>query len=145
MKRSILIMVFLFSIIFNFVFVYHLVTVHRSNSRVLDDISLSAEQQQVIKKKAGAILENNTKLNLELKKCRKDLYKYLDDDKPDRIMIKKCIDMINDIQKKMQFNTVEHLLVYKNHLSKPQRDCLMRNVGNKMGIQHKCKVDCKCR
>lgn len=145
MKKLVIISIFLFSIIFNIVFVYHLVTVHKDNkNNVLDDVILSTEQQNLINKKTEFIIKKNKELNLELKKCRKDLYSILDNDNPDREKIKICIDAINNIQKEMQINTIEQLLIYKKNLSKSQCDCFMKNVGNEMGIPHKCDENCKC-
>ena len=109
----------MFSIIFNIVFIYHLLTVHQIEIKknVLEDVQLSSEQKELIKEKTRAIINKNTELNQELKNCRKDLYVILEQENPDRAKIKSCISKINAIQKEMQINTVEQLLIYKKHLS----------------------------
>ena len=146
MKKFILISFFLFSFIFNIVFIYHLVTVHGSSTEkgVLDDVILTEKQRKIISEKSRSILKNNNELNYKLERCRKDLYNILEKKDPDKVEINNCIDAINRIQKEIQINTVEQVLIYKKHLTESQCDCFMKNVGDNMGIPHKCDADCKC-
>ncbi len=145
MKLKIFFAVFLFSLIFNVVFIVHMFSDRHSGSEgtspgfVLDD-----SQKKKITEESAGILDENVKLEGELEKCRQDLYNLLDSKVTDRTEIDKCITAINDIQKKIQLNTVDQLLIYKKNMTKEQCKCLLKEFGDKMNVHHQCSENCSC-
>ena len=147
MKKRILFFIFLFSVILNIVLVINILSSEpgKTPDRSLfsEKINLSADQRKMIEKESSFLKGENKKLEFKLSECRSDLYAVLDSDVVDKSKVEKCIDDINKIQKKIQMNTIEHLLIYKKHLSKEQCDCFLADFGKKMHINHKCDENCK--
>ncbi len=148
MKKRILFFIFLFSFILNIVLVVNILSSgpesFTEKSLFSKKISLSSEQKKKIEEESSLIKEENEKLEIKLSECRKDLYEVLDSDTVDKSKVAKCIDDINKIQKKIQMNTIDHLLIYKKHLSKEQCDCFLSDFGDKMNLEHNCDENCKC-
>ncbi len=144
MKRSVFKLIFLFSLVFNVVCMVYLLTPATEKDPVLKDVRLSNDQKETIERKTHDIIESNCELTKKLTIHRQELYNLLIQDNPDREKIAKWIKQINRLQHKIQQNTIDHLLLYKKHLSKTQCDCLMRNVAVKMGVEQKCGTDCEC-
>lgn len=145
MKRKLFIALFLFSFIFNVIFILHLIS-DRHSEKVNDAPAflLNDSQKKKIAEDASGILSENVKLENGLERCRKDLYILLNSEETDRKEIEKCITTINDIQKKIQMNTVEHLLIYKKHMTKEQCKCFLKEFGENMNVHHKCDENCSC-
>jgi len=144
-KQRILFAVFLFSFIFNVVFIFHLLSVRHSEEGSLGKkFTLNDLQKEKITEESGVILSENLKFEIELKKCRQDLYNLLNSKVPDKKEIEKCITTINDIQKNIQMNTVEQLLIYKKHMTEDQCKCFLKEFGQKMNVHHVCDENCNC-
>ncbi len=145
MRRKILFAVFLFSLIFNIVFVIDLMSDrHLGKAKDGNKIVLTDQQKKKISEESEVILNDNIKLEAELKKCRLDLYNLLNSEQPDKSKIENCINTISEIQKKIQMNTVEQLLIYKKHMNKEQCKCFLKEFGEKMDVHHKCDENCNC-
>ena len=143
MKQKILFFIFLFSFILNIVFFVRFFFSRNGSiperSLFNEKINLSEDQKKKIEEESYILKEENEKLELKLSECRSDLYDVLESDTVDKTKVEKCIDDINKIQKKIQMNTIEHLLIYKKHLSKKQCDCFLADFGDKMNVEHKCE------
>jgi len=146
MKKKILFFIFLFSLILNLVFFVQILSSgpgsFTEKSLFSKKINLSDDQKKKIEEESSIIKEENEKLELKLSECRKDLYEVLDSETVDKSKVAKCIDDINTIQKKTQMNTIDHLLIYKKHLSKEQCDCFLSDFRDKMNIGYKCEKNC---
>ncbi|MEN8153384.1 MAG: hypothetical protein ABFR75_05125 [Acidobacteriota bacterium] len=147
MKKRIIFFIFLFSLILNIALVVNIISSEKGKSpeRSLfsEKINLSDDQKKKIDDESFFLKEENKKLELKLSECRKELYTVLDSDIVDKTRVEKCIDDINRIQKKIQMNTIDHLLIYKKHLSKKQCDCFLADFGEQMDVEHKCEKNCK--
>jgi len=145
MRRKLLIVVFLFSLVFNTVFVIDLLSGRHFGKPDTDTaIVLNDQQKKLIRHESEWILSDNIKLEDELKRCRQDLYNLLNSESTDRAGIEKCISTISEIQKKIQMNTVEQLLIYKKHMDREQCKCLLKEFGRKMDVHHRCGENCGC-
>ena len=145
MRIKILFSVFLFSLIFNVVFIVHTLSDRHSGvENTSPGFVLDESQKEKITEESAGILEENVKFEGELKKCRQDLYNLLNSEVPDKKEIEKCITTINEIQKKIQMNTVEQLLIYKKHMTEDQCKCFLKEFGDKMNVHHQCDENCSC-
>jgi len=143
MKKRIFVILFLFSFIFNVIAVVYLLST-RTDSDPAHSFFLNESQKQKINKESGDILQENVKLEGELEKCRQDLYNLLNSEDNDRTKIEGCISTISDIQKKIQMNTVEQLLIYKKHMDEEQCRCFLKEFGENMNVHHECDENCSC-
>ncbi|MEN8221805.1 MAG: hypothetical protein ABFR36_00990 [Acidobacteriota bacterium] len=145
MKKKIFIGFFLFSFIFNVVAVVYLLSLRKiENNEKVHTFQLNESQKHKITRESEGILNENIKLENELERCRQDLYNLLNSENNDRAKIEECITTISDIQKKIQLNTVEQLLIYKKHMNKEQCKCFLKEFGENMNVHHKCDENCNC-
>ena len=145
MKRKLFIVLFLFSLTFNVVFIFHLLSDrHSSGNSTANAFLLDDSQKKKIAEESSGILSENVKLENGLERCRQDLYNLLNSEETDKKEIEKCITTINDIQKKIQMNTVEQLLIYKKHMTDEQCKCFLKEFGENMNITHKCDENGSC-
>ncbi len=143
MRLKIFIIIFLFSVIFNVVFVIHLQSDRQKSKHSHDKcFVLDKEQEKRIKEESEEILNQNSKLEKKLNKCKQDLYDLLNSDENDMKEIEKCITTLNEIQKNIQINTVKHLLIYKKNMTKEQCKCFLQRFGENMDLNQRCNGDC---
>jgi len=145
MKKKILPLIFIFSFIFNVVAVVYLLPGRpgkdpaHSHSYHLDH----TQKMKIHKESRGFIVENE-QLEKELGKCRQELFNLLNSENIDRTKIEECISTISQIQKKIQLNTVEQLLIYKKHMDEEQCRCFLQEFGENMKVLHTCDENCSC-
>lgn len=145
MKRKLFIIGVLFSFIFNVIFIIHLLSYkHSGSDNTAPAFLLNDSQKKKIEEESSGLLNENVKLENGLERCRQDLYNLLNSKETDRKEIEKCITTINDIQKKIQMNTVEQLLIYKKHMTDEQCKCFLKEFGENMNITHKCDENSSC-
>jgi len=145
MKKRIFLILFLFSLVFNVLAVVYLLSNRSDDKRVhAHSFHLNESQKEKINKESEGILHENVKLESELEKCRQDLYNLLNSEENDRSKIEECINTISDIQKKIQLNTVDQLLIYKKHMNEEQCKCFLTEFGENMNVNHKCDENCSC-
>lgn len=145
MKRKLFFLFFLFSFIFNIIFILHLRSDRHSDNNSMPAFQLNDFQKKKITEESSEIIGENTKLENELAKCRQELYNLLNSDETDKKEIEKCIVTISDIQKKIQMNTVDQLLIYKKHMTKEQCKCFLKEFGENMNVHHQCDENCSCK
>jgi len=146
MKKRIFVLLFLFSFIFNVIAVVYLLSTRTDSEPVqAHSFHLNESQKQKIKNESSDILQENVKLEGELEKCRQDLYNLLNSEDNDRTKIEECISTISNIQKKIQMNTVEQLLIYKKHMDEEQCKCFLKEFGENMNVHHQCDENCSCK
>ncbi len=144
MKRKLFFLFFLFSFIFNIVFILHLRSDRHTDNKKLPAFHLNDFQKKKINEESSEIINDNIKLENELAKCRQDLYNLLNSEDNDKVKIEECINTISNIQKKIQLNTIDQLLIYKKHMDKEQCKCFLKEFGKNMNVHHKCDENCRC-
>lgn len=145
MRKKIIPLVFIFSLVFNAVAVIYLLPSKKSvEPEHAHTYRLNEAQRVKISKESGKFRVENQQLEKELEKCRRDLYNLLNSKENDRKEIEECIATISNIQKKIQMNTVEQLLIYKKHLDEDQCRCFLQEFGNQLNVHHQCDENCGC-
>ncbi len=146
MKRKLWIIIFLFSLTFNVVFILDLLSERHSNIDSVsgDKLNLTIIQKKRITEESLPIVNENKKLESELRVCNQDLYDMLNADKVDKKTVRECISKINEIQKNIQLNTIEQLLIYKKHMTPEQCKCFLEEFGSKLNLNHNCTDGCNC-
>jgi len=145
MKKKFFALLFLFSVVFNGVAVVYLLSSKKNAAPAqIRTYHLSESQHQKIRKESEGFLKENRQLEKELEICRQDLYNLLNSEESDRGKIEDCITAISSIQKKIQMNTVEQLLIYKKHLDEEQCRCFLKEFGTQMKVHHSCDENCGC-
>ena len=145
MRKKIWVTVFLFSLVFNVVFILDLLSdKHFGKAAASGSVELSAPQKKSIQYESAGLESENASLEKELEVCRRDLYSLLESRDTDRAKIRDCIETINEIQKKIQLNTIDQLLIYKKHMTPEQCRCFFRDFGQNLNVNHQADLGAPC-
>jgi hypothetical protein len=133
-------LVFLLSLSLNAAFVIHLFTAHPSSPEPTANpvlLQLSEQQKKQIEPLRLKIHKANEAIKTEIRRCQEKLMETLKTDPIDKQAIYRCIDNINNLQKKIQRNTVEEIIQVGKFMDPGQCNCLMERLGTAMsrGVQ----------
>lgn len=148
MRRPLFYGLLLFSLIFNIVFIVHLIGMNSEPSRTSDifgkDVKLTDAQKKIINSECTPFRKENSELEQILTEKKAKLLNLLKEKNIDTDRIESCIEEINSIQKKIQLNVVKQLIIYKTHMNREQCSCFMNNLGKEMDVDHVCDENCSC-
>jgi Spy/CpxP family protein refolding chaperone len=128
-------LIFILSLSFNAAFLIHQFTVHPShpetpaNQMSMDLTDQQKKQMEPIRLK---IHQDNETIKKQIHQCQEKLLTALKNEPVDKKAIYQCIDNINDLQKKIQQNTVEEIIRIRKYMSPDQCNCLIEGLGAAM-------------
>ena len=135
---------FILSLSFNAAFLIHLFTAHPSPSQTEANsmqLHLTEQQKRQIEPLRLKIHKDNEAIKTEIRQCQEKLMAALKTDPLDKQAIYRCIDNINNLQKKIQQNTVEEIIQVSKFMNPDQCNCLIEGLGAAM---HQDVKPCNC-
>ena len=108
-------------------------------------LELTEEQKKHLEPSQVKIHRENENIKSQITQCQQKLLTALKADPIDRTEINNCIEKINELQKKIQQNTIEEILLLRQHINTDQCNCLMEGLNAAMGSSNQM-CDCPhCR
>ena len=141
--------VFILSLSFNAAFLLHLFTAKTpsppANTAEASlnqlNLDLSEEQLKQMEPLRQKLHQENETIKKEMFQCQEKLLAALDSDPPDKAVINTCIENINTLQKKIQQNTIEEIILVRKVMNPEQCNCLMKGLGAAM---QQTAAPCNC-
>jgi Spy/CpxP family protein refolding chaperone len=135
---------FILSLSFNAAFIIHLFTAQPAHTETLPNqmqLDLSEQQKKQIEPLRLKMHRDNEAIKTEIRQCQEKLMAALKTVPPDKQAIYRCIDNINNLQKKIQQNTVEEIIQVSKFMNPNQCNCLIQGLGAAM---HQDVQPCNC-
>ena len=136
--------IFVISLGFNTAFLIHRFTAHSSQAETPVNqmpLVLTDQQKKQIEPIRLKIHLDNEAIKNQIHQCQEKLLTALKSDPVDKKVIYRCIDNINDLQKKIQKNTVEEIIQVRKYMNPDQCNCLIKGLGVAM---HQTVKPCNC-
>lgn len=137
-------LIFVISLSFNTAFLIHQFTVHPSHAETPGNqipMELTEQQKKQMEPIRLKIHQDNEVIKKQIHQCQEKLLAALKNEPFDKQAIYQCIDNINDLQKKIQKNTVEEIIQVRKYMNPEQCDCLIKGLG--VAMQQTVKP-CNC-
>jgi len=137
-------LIFVISLSFNAAFLIHQFTVHPSHTETPANqmpLELTDQQKKKMEPIRLKIHQDNEAIKKQIHQCQEKLLAALKNEPVDKKAIYQCIDNINDLQKKIQKNTVEEIIQVRKYMSPDQCNCLIEGLGTAM---HQTTKPCNC-
>jgi Spy/CpxP family protein refolding chaperone len=128
-------LVFVLSLSLNAAFLIHLFTVHLSHTEKPTGqmpMELTEQQKKQIEPIRLKIHQDNDTIKKQIHQCQEKLLTALKNEPVDKQAIYQCIDNINNLQKKIQKNTVEEIIEIRKYMNPDQCNCLIKGLGAAM-------------
>lgn len=128
-------LVFVLSLSLNAAFLIHLFTVHLSHTEKPTGqmpMELTEQQKKQIEPIRLKIHQDNETIKKQIHQCQEKLLTALKNEPVDKQAIYQCIDNINNLQKKIQKNTVEEIIEIRKYMNPDQCNCLIKGLGAAM-------------
>ncbi len=128
-------LILVLSLSFNAAFLIHQFKVHPSNAETpvnqvpLDLTDQQKKQMEPIRLK---IHKDNETIKKQIHQYQEKLLTALKNEPVDKKAVYQCIDNINDLQKKIQKNTVEEIIQVRKYMNPDQCNCLIEGLGTAM-------------
>jgi len=137
-------LIFVISLSINAAFLIHQFTVHASRAETpVNQMSMELTEQQ--KKQMEPIRlkihKDNEAIKKEIIQCQEKLLAALKNEPVNKASVYQCIDNINDLQKKIQKNTVDEIIQIRKYMNPDQCNCLIEGLGAAM---HQTTQPCNC-
>ena len=113
-------LVFVLSLSLNAAFLIHLFTVHLSHTEKPTGqmpMELTEQQKKQIEPIRLKIHQDNETIKKQIHQCQEKLLTALKNEPVDKQAIYQCIDNINNLQKKIQKNTVEEIIEIRKYMN----------------------------
>lgn len=136
MRKKLPGIIFIISLSLNAAFIIYLFTPkifskpETSGSEMI--LELTEEQKKLLEPAQVKIHRENENIKSRIAQCQQKLLAALKADSIDRTEINNCIENINDLQKKIQQNTIEEILLLRQHMNPDQCNCLMEGLNAAM-------------
>lgn len=141
MVRIILRLIFILSISFNIAFILHLLG-HSPDQKNIQ-LNMTEKQREYVNRIHLKVHKDNKEIKDRIRQCQKDLMKALKEEELNHEQVSKCIDEINNLQKKIQLNTIEEIIQVKKVLNKHQCDCLIDGLNQRLSqVSKPCDREC---
>lgn len=150
MNKKIIGFIFILSLSFNAAFLVYLFTAGTSTEtrgiqRSDVKLDLTEQQKKQMEPIQVKIHRENEAIKKEIAKCQAELLAALRTDPVDRTAVNTCIDNINNLQKKIQQNTIEEIIQVRKYMNPDQCNCLIEGLGAALDTTSKA-CDCPhCR
>jgi Spy/CpxP family protein refolding chaperone len=128
-------LIFIISLSFNAAFLIHRFTVHSSHAETLENqmpMELTEQQKKQMEPIRLKIHQDNEAIKKQIRQCQEKLLTALKNEPVDKQAIYQCIDNINNLQKKIQKNTVEEIIRIRKYMNPDQCNCLIKGLGAAM-------------
>jgi hypothetical protein len=149
MRKKLPGIIFIISLSFNAAFLIYLFTpTIFSKPKITGNemkLELTDQQKKHLEPSRVKIHRENETIKSQITLCQQKLMAALKADPVDRAAINKCIENINNLQKKIQQNTIEEILLLREHMDTDQCNCLMEGLNAAMESSTRA-CDCpQCR
>lgn len=137
-------LVFVLSLSFNAAFLIHHFTVHSSQAETPANqmpMELTAQQKKKMEPIRLKIHQDNEAIKKQIHQCQEKLLAALKNEPVDKEAVYQCIDNINNLQKKIQKNTVNEIIQIRKYMNPDQCNCLIEGLGVAM---HQTTQPCNC-
>jgi len=141
MNKKILAIVFVLSLSFNAAFLIYLFTAGPGTPGSELDLNLTEQQKKQMEPIQVKMHLENEAIKKQIAECREELLAALKSDPVDRAAVNTCIENINNLQKKIQHNTVEEIIRIRKYMNPDQCNCLIEGLGAAMDNTSKA---CNC-
>jgi Spy/CpxP family protein refolding chaperone len=128
-------LIFILSLSLNAAFLIHLFTVHLSHPETPANkmpMELTEQQKKQMEPIRLKIHQDNEAIKKQIHHCQEKLLTALKNEPVDKQAIYQCIDNINNLQKKIQKNTVEEIIEIRKYMNPDQCNCLFKGLGTAM-------------
>jgi len=105
------------------------------------NLELTTDQLKKMEPFQLKIHRENETIKKEIRQYQVKLLASINKEPIDKQAINRCIDRINNLQKKIQQNTVKEILYLKKHMNPDQCNCFIKNLGDSM---IKSSSPCNC-
>ena len=137
-------LIFILSLSFNAAFLIHQFTVHPSHPETSANqmpMDLTDQQKKQMEPIRIKIHKDNEAIKKQILQCQERLLAALKNEPVDKKAIYQCIDNINDLQKKIQKNTVEEIIQIRKYMNPDQCNCLIEGLG---AVMQQTAKPCNC-
>lgn len=95
-------------------------------------LELTEQQKKHLEPAQVKFHRENEAIKSQIAECQQKLLDTLKTDPIDRTEINNCIENINNLQKEIQQNTIEEILLLRQHINTDQCNCLMEGLNAAM-------------
>lgn len=132
MNKKIPGIIFILSLSFNAAFLIYLFTAQPEPPGSEVNLNLTEQQKKQMAPIQAKIHSENEVIKTQIAKCREELLAALKTEPIDRTAVNTCIEDINNLQKKIQHNTIEEIILIRKYMNPDQCNCLMEGLGAAM-------------
>ncbi len=132
MNKKIPGLIFVLSLSFNAAFLIYLFTAQpgpRGTQGSEMKLNLTEQQKKRMEPIQVKIHRENAAIKTKIAKCQEELLAALKADPVDRTAVNTCIERINNLQKKIQLNTIEEIIRIRKYMNPDQCTCLIEGLG----------------